>query len=89
MPRISVTSHVLKYVSCPPAEIGGSAVRESMKEVFREYPQLAGYMLNDEGRLRTHIVVFIDGQMTFDRNKLSDAVDGSSETYVLQELLGG
>ena len=48
-----------------------------------------GYVLDDQGAIRTHIVVFIDGQPAQDRAHLTDCVGANSEVCVMQALSGG
>ncbi len=64
-------------------------MREVLDDVFRQNPQLRGYVLDDLGHLRKHVVVFIDGEMIEDRTALSDPVAPTSELFVMQALSGG
>jgi sulfur carrier protein ThiS len=57
--------------------------------VFAAQPQARGYVLDEQGHLRKHVVVFVDGQRVRDREQLSDPVRDSSEVYVMQALTGG
>jgi sulfur carrier protein ThiS len=50
---------------------------------------LRGYILDDQNRLRRHVVVFVNGEPVHDREQLSDAVQPSSEVFVMQALSGG
>ena len=67
----------------------GAALRDALDQVFGENPQLRGYVLDDQGRLRKHVVVFVDGRQVTDREGLSDAVGEASEVFVMQALSGG
>ena len=64
-------------------------MREVLDDVFGKQPRLRGYVLDDQGRLRKHVVVFIDGEMIRDRNTLSDPVEPESTLFVMQALSGG
>ena len=46
-------------------------------------------MLDEQGALRHHVVVFVDGVQVRDRATLGDAVDAGGEIYVMQALSGG
>jgi hypothetical protein len=46
-------------------------------------------VLDDQGRLRKHVIVFVDGQLLEDRDQLSDGVEPTSELLVMQALSGG
>ena len=46
-------------------------------------------MLDEQGALRKHMAVFIDGEPVHDRTGLSDGVAAASQIYVMQALSGG
>ncbi len=89
MPRVLFTPHLQRHLDCPPADALGSTVREALESVFADHPQLQGYILDDQRRLRQHVVIFVDGRTIADRINLTDAVSESSEIYVMQALSGG
>ena len=60
-----------------------------LDEYFRENERARGYVLDEQGRIREHMVVFIDGEMVRDRNGLSDPVKPQSVIDVIQSLSGG
>jgi hypothetical protein len=89
MPNISFTAHLSQFVPCHPQPVQGRTVRAALEEVFAERPTMRGYLLDDQSRLRQHIMAFIDGQPVTDRNGLSDAVGEDSEIFFMQALSGG
>lgn len=89
MPEVTFTSALARYLSTPPSSVGGATVREALEEVFRGNPRLRSYVLDDQGRLRRHVVVFVDGEPVGDRDGLRDPVRPSSRLYVMQALSGG
>lgn len=89
MPRVSFTPNLQRHVACPPTVVAAATVREALAGVFAAHPPLAGYVLDDEGRLRKHMVVFVDGNPAQDRDGLTDPVDEGSEILVMQALSGG
>ncbi|QDT67095.1 MoaD/ThiS family protein [Calycomorphotria hydatis] len=89
MPRVVFTPNLQKHLDCPPREVEGGTVREVLDAVFGEQPRLAGYVLDDQRRLRKHVVVFVDNVVVSDRLNLSDALQPDSEVYVMQALSGG
>jgi sulfur carrier protein ThiS len=70
-----------------PAE--GGTVQEAMDRVFVENPLLRSYLLDDQGRLRQHVNVFVNEYAVVDRNRLSDPITSSDDLYVIQALSGG
>jgi hypothetical protein len=89
MARVVFTRHLERFVSAPAAEVPGGTVRELLDHALRSNPQLRGYVLDDQGRLRRHVVCFVDGRMVKDRTGLSDPVDDGGELFVMQALSGG
>jgi molybdopterin synthase sulfur carrier subunit len=90
MPHIEFTSQLAQHVDCPPGQtVAASSLREALEAVFADHPQLRGYVLDDQGAIRKHIAVFIDGEMLQQRNELDVAVGSSGEIFVMQALSGG
>ena len=89
VPRVAFTSHLKRHLDCPTQDVTGCTLAEALENVFAENPRLRSYILDDQGRLRQHVVIFIDDQVVQDRPKLSDTVLPTSEIYVMQALSGG
>lgn len=64
-------------------------MREVLAQVFAAQERLGFYVLDEQGSLRKHMMVLIDGQRIKDRDRLSDPVKPASEIYVMQALSGG
>jgi hypothetical protein len=89
MARVGFTPHLARHVTVQAAIVEGATVREVLEGVFRDNPALRGYVLDEQGRLRRHVVIFIDGELIGDRVGLGDPVGPSSELFVMQALSGG
>jgi molybdopterin synthase sulfur carrier subunit len=89
MPNVVFTPALQRHVPCPPASVEGATVREVLDRVFGENPRARTYVLDEQGALRKHMMVFIDGEAVQDRNALSDGVGADSQIYVMQALSGG
>ena len=89
MPRVVFTSNLQRHVNCPETQVAAGTVRTALAQVFAAQPQARGYVLDEQGHLRKHVVVFVDGRRVRDRELLSDAVREASEVYVMQALTGG
>ena len=55
----------------------------------RRGPALRGYVLDDQGALRRHVAVYVNGRLVNDRTGLTDLVGPHDEIYVVQALFGG
>ena len=89
MARVVFTPNLQRHVTCPPADVPGRTVREVLDAAFATNPRLRGYVLDEQGALRKHMIVFVDGNQITDRDHLSDPVRPTSEVYVMQALSGG
>lgn len=69
--------------------VGGGTVAEAMGEVFAKYPRLRGYILDDQGAVRKHVAVFLNGESVADRERLSDVLPEDGDVFVAQALSGG
>jgi molybdopterin converting factor small subunit len=85
MPRVVFTSHLQRHVRAAESEVSGATVAAALEAVFRAQPQVRGYVLDEQGELRKHVFIFVDGR----RADLGDAVRGESAIHVLQALTGG
>lgn len=62
---------------------------DALSRVFCDNPDLRSYILDDQGRLRTHVAIYVDGRPVQDRNTLRDAVGEGAEIHVMHALSGG
>jgi len=67
----------------------GKTLPEILQEMETAYPGLRSYILDEQGQLRKHVNIFIDGGMISDRLRLSDPFMDTSEIYIMQALSGG
>ena len=89
MPQVAFTQNLKRHVACERISVPGATLREVLDAVFDEYPQVRGYVLDDQGSVRRHMVIFIDGVQSRDREALSDPVPENGEIYIMQALSGG
>jgi molybdopterin synthase sulfur carrier subunit len=89
MAQISFTANLRRHVPCPPATIPAGSLREALDIVFDANPRLRGYVLDEQGRLRRHVNIFIGERAIADRVALSDRLGPDDEVFVMQALSGG
>jgi molybdopterin converting factor small subunit len=89
MPRVTFTANLQRHLDVPSLDVGGARVGEVLAAVFAERPLLRSYIVDDQGRLRRHVNVFVNSAMIADRDGLSDAVRPDDEVFVFQALSGG
>ena len=84
--RVVVTPQIERFLDCPPATVEAGTVRGALAAVFARTPRLEGYILDDRGRLRRHVRLFVDGAAEAD---LDRSLPQDAEIYVMQSLTGG
>ena len=89
MATVRFTPNLEKHVACPPTEVEGGPLVEVLNAVFRTNERARGYVLDEHGAVRHHVVIFVDGTMIRDRTGLTDVVPENGEVYVMQALSGG
>ena len=90
MPTVKFTyalNRFFKGLKDTPAE--GSTLKDVLKQIDGRYPGIRSYILDEQGSLRRHVNIFIDGTLINDRTNLSDKFSDNSEIYIIQALSGG
>ncbi len=89
MAVVAFTQNLQRHVPSPTVTAPGATVREVLEHVFAANPRLRGYVVDEQGALRKHMAVFVDGHQLVDRATQRDPVGPGSEIYVMQALSGG
>jgi molybdopterin converting factor small subunit len=89
MPRVSFTKNLERHVECPAREVSGATVGEVLEAYFAQHPRVRGYVLDEQGAVRKHMVLFVNGAQIDDRERLSDRIGAGDELHVMQALSGG
>jgi hypothetical protein len=90
MPKVRFTYALKRFFpDLKDVPVGGRSFHEIFTELDDHYPGISSYILDEQGNLRKHVNIFIDGKMISDRKTLSDSFTGNSEIYIMQALSGG
>ena len=90
MPHVAFTRHLQSFFpDLTDGEMPGATVREVIDELERRHPGLASYIVDDTGRLRRHVNIFVGEEPIHDREKLGDALRAEDQVFILQALSGG
>jgi sulfur-carrier protein len=89
MASVHFTSNLRRHVDCPSMVAAGDTVRAVLAQVFASHERLGTYVLDDQGALRKHMSILVNGQAVKDRDRLSDPVQDTDEIWIMQALSGG
>jgi sulfur-carrier protein len=89
LPTVRFTDNIQRHVQCPTRDVPGATLRAVLDSYFSSNTQARGYVLDEQGRLRQHMALFIDGRQVRDRDRLEDHVADGSIVDVIQALSGG
>ena len=97
MPTVVLAPAIARWLA-PDPQIGvgeralaaaGSTVRELLDHVFTVHPVLRGYVVDEHGALRHHVVAFVNDEPVRDKRGLGEPVPADAQVYVFQALSGG
>ncbi len=91
MPQVKLTAHLGKFFPDTHRilQVDGSTIREIVTQLNLQCPGLGDYLVTEQGSLRQHVNIFVNGTMIKDRATLQDVVAAESEIYIVQALSGG
>jgi molybdopterin synthase sulfur carrier subunit len=89
VPSIVFTSALQRHVDCPADTVAATTLRAALEAYFARHEKTRAYVLDEQGALRHHVVVFVDGVQVRDRAALDESVGPAAEIYVMQALSGG
>lgn len=67
----------------------GDTVGSLLDATAMDYPRLKNYVLDDQGRVRKHVAIFVDGTLQPRDSVLQLPLGSLSEIYIMQALSGG
>lgn len=90
MAKIKFTSALKRFFpTLTEVEAEGDTVRDVLDNIEKIYPGISNYLIQDDGTLRKHVNIFIEGNMIENREILSDTVKHGDELLIIQALSGG
>ncbi len=89
MVTVRFTSTLARHLPIKEWEVPAGTVGEVLGAVFDGFPPIRSYVLDDQGTVRHHVAVFVDGSNIQDRQHLTDPVPDGGKVHVLQALSGG
>lgn len=89
MAKLVFTSHLREVAPAGETSYEGNTVLDVLAQAFAEHERLQHYILDDQGRMRKHVCIFLDGVRLHAGDSLDRPINADSEIYVMQALSGG
>ena len=89
MADLHFTQNLRRHTACPDCTLAAETIGDLLDQYFATYPGVRGYVLDDQGEVRKHVKVLVDGRNIRDRARLTDPLEHDSQVYVFQALSGG
>jgi sulfur carrier protein ThiS len=89
MPVVAFTPNLERHLDVPKVVVPAGTVAEALEKIFEGNPRLRSYIVDEQGRLRQHVAVFVGGDLVRDRVRLTDLVQDHQDIFVMQALSGG
>jgi sulfur-carrier protein len=89
MPIVEFAPALTRHVACPPQELPAGTLAASLDAAFAAAPALRAYVLDEQGAVRKHVAVFVNGEMIPDRGDLARPLAAQDRVHVIQALTGG
>lgn len=89
MPLVEYAPALTRHVACPPQDVHAATLREALAKSFDAAPGMRPYVLDEQGSVRKHVAVFVNGRMVTDRVNLDVPLAAADKVMVIQALTGG
>ncbi len=90
MARVEFTSLLKRFFpDLKSEEVSADNVQELLIELDKKYKGLSAYLIHEQGELRQHVNIFINGNMINDRINLTDEISEKDKINIIQALSGG
>ena len=89
MATVTCTSRLEHVGPCQPVDYQGGTVMEVLDALASDYPRLKHYVLDDQGKVRTHVAIFVGGTLQPRDTVLNRPISADEEVFIMQALSGG
>jgi sulfur-carrier protein len=89
MPKVVFAAHLQRHVPCPEQMLKAGTLGDVLDRSFLAAPAMRDYVLDNQGHIRKHVAVFINGVLHRERHDLTRWLDEGSRVDVIQALSGG
>jgi sulfur carrier protein ThiS len=89
MPVVEFAPALTRHVPCPRQEVPAGTLALALDAALAAAPALRGYVLDEQGAVRKHVAVFVNGELIASRMDLTRKLQPQDRIHVIQALTGG
>jgi sulfur carrier protein ThiS len=89
MPTVEFAPALTRHVACAKQDVPAASLAAALDAAFSAAPALRGYVLDEQGAVRKHVAVFVNGEMIPRRDDLTRQLAARDRVHVIQALTGG
>jgi sulfur-carrier protein len=84
--KVLIASPLRSYTGTNEVDAAAPTLSRLLEELDRRYPGIRFRMIDEQGGIRRHIRVFVNGEQTFN---LAQSLGPTDEVHIVQALSGG
>ena len=85
MPHVILPGLLSRHANGPRVDIDGPTARDTLQALERRYPALRGWVLDEQGRVRAHVKLFVNGTEA----SLETNTSSNDELHIVPAISGG
>jgi sulfur carrier protein ThiS len=89
MPTVEFAPALTRHVACTRQDVPAASLADVLDAAFGAAPALRPYVLDEQGAVRKHVAVFVNGEMIPSRTDLTRRLQPQDRVHVIQALTGG
>lgn len=89
MAKITFTAHLRKVAPHGATNVAAATLGDALDQIFTNAPKLRSYVVDEQNRLRRHVVIFLNGTRLAPANWSAQSLAADDDIYVMQALSGG
>ena len=89
MAHLEFAPALQRHAAAPPITAPVDSLRSLLSAAFEQQPALQSYVLDEQGCVRKHVAVFLNGRLLHDRQRLDVPLAPDDRIYIAQALSGG
>jgi len=90
MPKLTLPALMKYYVNdLSEVQITGSTVSQAINDLTSQYPAIKPHIIDNQGRLRRHVNLFINKENINNLNGLDTSIEESDIIILMPSITGG